>query len=131
MPAHAPPSPLDAAELAAALLRIADALAWPLLLLDEAGHLRHANRAAHQLLATEQPLRLTARGLVQPAAAKHRADFTAALQSASAGSTSVLHWPHRNAGFTGTLQPLPAARGEPPLSLLSLAAAEPGPARRR
>ena len=118
----------DAAELAPALLRLADALPWPLLLLDQAGTLRHANRAAWQCMDEGQPVRLAARQRVQPAAATRREEFDAALRAAAAGQSCALWWPGPLCTIKARLHPLPQAAAGAPLLLLVLSpAADSGP----
>ena len=110
-----------AAELAPALLRLADALPWPLLLLDPAGTLRHANRAARQCLDQGQPVSLAADQRVQPAAAPRRDEFDAALRAAASGQSCTLWWPGPRSTFKARLLPLPPqADGAPPPLLLLL-----------
>lgn len=128
----APVAPVTPAELAPALARMADLLAWPLMLVDEHGALRHANRAARRLLRAGKPLRLLPNQQLQPAAAAWRAEFAGALEAAALGQPGVLRWPGRPLGFQGTLQALnelnelnrPADRGaRTTLLLLALAPA--------
>ncbi len=128
-------APVAPAELAPALARMADLLAWPLMLIDEHGALRHANRAARHLLRAGKPLRLLPNQQLQPAAAAWRAEFAGALKAAALGQPGVLRWPGRRLGFQGTLQALnelndlnnlnrPAGRGaRTTLLLLALAPA--------
>lgn len=135
MRAVAPVAPVAPAELAPALARMADLLAWPLMLIDEHGALRHANRAARHLLRAGKPLRLLPNQQLQPAAAAWRAEFAGALEAAALGQPGVLRWPGRRLGFQGTLQALnelndlnnlnrPAGRGaRTTLLLLALAPA--------
>lgn len=106
MRAVAPVAPVTPAELAPALARMADLLAWPLMLIDEHGALRHANRAARHLLQAGKPLRLLPNQQLQPAAPAWRAEFAGALEAAALGQPGVLRWPGRPLGFQGTLQAL-------------------------
>jgi DNA-binding CsgD family transcriptional regulator len=86
------------------LAQVADALVWPLLLLQRDGGLLHANHAARQMLRRGQPLRLSARQQVQATPAGQQAHFAAALEAAfEAGPQQLLQWP----GFTATLTRLP------------------------
>ena len=94
--------------MASALLRLADLLAWPLLLMDAHGVLRHANLAARQCLADRQPLRQLAQRLA-PAADALRPAFEAALQAAAAGQPQVLAWPTQAGEIQGRLHRLPDA----------------------
>lgn len=119
MSAAAPAAP---AELGPALARVADLLAWPLFLVDPDGALRHANRAARQVLLTGQPLRLSDQRRLQPAAAPYCAEFCAALQAAAAGRPGLLRWPGRPGGFGGTVQLLSRLPGGTTLLLLALTA---------
>ncbi len=109
-----PPSP----QTVALLNRLADALPWPLLVLQPDGLLLHANQAGRQLLASARPLRRDTLGHVTPARAAQRAAFQGALARARAGETVPLRWPGRPRALQGSLQPLP---GESALPLLLLA----------
>ena len=93
-------------ELVPALVRMADALAWPLLLVDEQGALHHANDSGLSLLKAGQPLRLDAHRRLQPATPSYRAEFWVALQAAAAGQVCDLRWPGAPGGRTATLRPL-------------------------
>lgn len=75
------------------LVRMADALAWPLLLLTADGHLLHANLEARLLLARKHALKLLASGRVQAVPAVQQARLTAALLAAANGQPALLHWP--------------------------------------
>lgn len=108
------------AELVPALVRMADALAWPLLLVDEQGALQHANDSGRRLLAAGQPLRLEAGRRVQPASPSYRADFWMALQAAAAGQVCDLRWPGAPGGRTATLRPLALLPASGKLLLLEL-----------
>ena len=121
MSAAAPAAPAAPAELGPALARVADLLAWPLVLVDADCVLHHANRAAHQALLAGQPLRLLDQR-VQPAAAPCRADFCAALHAAAAGRPGILRWPGRPGGYDGTVQLLSRLPGGATLLLLALTA---------
>ena len=119
-PARRPADRQAAAELAPALLRLADALPWPLLLLDPAGTLRHANQAARQCLDQGQPVRQVAHQRVQPAAAPRREEFDAALRAAASGQSCTLWWPGPRSTFKARLLPLPQEADGAPLLLLLL-----------
>lgn len=115
-------------QLTPALLRLADALAWPLLLLDADGVLRHANLAARQCLADHQPLRQLAHQRLVPAAEGLRPAFVAALQAAAAGQPQVLAWPTPDGEIQGRLHRLPLAAGTQTRLMLVLAVnGQPGP----
>lgn len=116
------------ADLAPALERMADALAWPLMLVDEQGYLHHANRTAHELLAVGHPLRLDDQRRLQPAALSYRADLQLALHEAARGLTRELSWPGRPGGSRGTLRPLARLPDGTPLLLLDLQPAPASPA---
>ncbi len=116
-----PPSP----DVAALLSRLADALPWPLLVLQPDGGLVHANRAGRQLLAAARPLRCDTLGHVTPAQAAQRAAFQDALARARLGQTVPLRWPGRSLARQGLLQALPGD-ADPALLLLALDAAETG-----
>ena len=121
-------SPLSQAQRASALPRLADALAWPLLLLDAEGVLLHANLAARQCLADHQPLRLLAHQRLMPAAAPLQQAFVAALQAAAAGRPQGLAWPTPAGTVQGRLHRLPQEAGTETLLMLALAVdGQPGP----
>ena len=124
-----PPAALTSqAQLAPALLRLADALAWPLLLLDAHGVLRHANLAARQCLADRQPLCRLARQRLSPAADSLRPAFEAALQAAAAGQPQVLAWPTPAGEIQGRLHRLPHVADTETLLMLVLSVnGQPGP----
>jgi DNA-binding CsgD family transcriptional regulator len=117
----APPVPT-----AEVLAQVADALAWPLLLLRQDGFLLHANVAGHELLRKGRVLHLAPDRRVQPTAVRRRQALTDALQAASVGRQRVvLLGPAGPTGFSATLTPLaPTEGGLGPL-LLALAPAEP------
>lgn len=110
------------ASLAPSLVSLADALPWALWLMDGQGRLCHANQAARTMLAAGAPLRLNARRRLQPAAASSRAEFSAALRSAMAGTSSVLHWTGLGGDSTATLRALVPLPDSPPLLLLAMGA---------
>lgn len=115
-----PSTHLPSTDLAPALERLADALAWPLWLLDEQGRPQHANRAAQRLLAAGQPLQLGAQNSLQPTALPHRAEFAQALRAAAMGQRQALRWPGQPGGYAAALQALaPLASGRT-LLLLAL-----------
>ena len=123
-----PASPASPAQLAPALLRLADTLAWPLLLMDADGVLRHANLAARQCLADRQPLCRLARQRLSPTAEPLRPAFLAALQAAAAGQLQVLTWPTPAGEIQGRLHRLPFAAGTETLLMLVLSVnGQPGP----
>lgn len=75
------------------LAQVADALAWPLLLLSVEGQLLLANLAARQLLRKGTPLRLSTQRLLAPSDPRDGPAFQCALQAAAAGdSPQLLHW---------------------------------------
>jgi DNA-binding CsgD family transcriptional regulator len=117
LPAEAAPAP----EL---LGLLADALAWPLLLLRADGTLLHANRAARQMLRQGRPLRLGSGHQVLPAAAQHRATLAGALHEvAASGRGRALHWMDAAVSISATLSRLDA---EVPVLLLALTSADGG-----
>lgn len=121
----AQPSP---AQLSPALRRLADALAWPLLLMDREGVLRHANLAARQCLADRQPLCRLARQRLSPTAEPLRAAFALALQAAAAGQPQRLTWPMPAGEIQGRLHRLPGAEGTETILMLVLSVdGQPGP----
>jgi DNA-binding CsgD family transcriptional regulator len=87
---------------------IADALAWPLLLLRRDGGLMHANLAARQVLRRGQPLALTPQRRVQPARSEGREAFAAALAAARA-APCMLRWPGPLGAVVATVSALPLA----------------------
>ena len=126
LPSHA--SHASTAQLAPALLRLADALAWPLLLMDAHGVLRHANLAARQCLADRQPLCRLAHQRLSPLAEPLRPAFVAALQAAAAGQPQVLAWPTPAGEIQGHLHRLPHAADTETLLMLVLSVnGQPGP----
>lgn len=127
-PAHRPAGLLSPAQVEPALLRLADALAWPLLLMNDAGEMRHANLAARQCLADRQPLCQLAHQRLMPAAEPLRPAFGAALQAAAAGQPQVLAWPTPAGEIQGRLHRLrPAAGAETLLMLVLSVHGQPGP----
>lgn len=117
----ATPDPSDPVDLPPALARLADALAWPLMLLDGAGRLQHANRAARALLAAGEPLQRAAGQPVQPSAEAQRPAFAAAVHDAAGGITSTLCWPGTAGLCAVTLNPLGRPSGAPARCLLTVA----------
>lgn len=87
------------------LMRLVDALVWPLLLLRPDGKLLHANAPARAALAAPGPLRIGPWRRVRAADARRQPAWQAALAAATAGQRHLLCW----AG-TATLVPL-ALRG--------------------
>jgi DNA-binding CsgD family transcriptional regulator len=119
MPAGTLPAEPPMPDTSALPARMADALPWPLLLLETDGRLLHANAAGRRLLAAGRPLQMNGPQL-QPAAAAHRADFADAMVRARAGRPVVLRWPGRPGGYRGSLQALGDRAGGPALLLLAL-----------
>ncbi len=99
-PPGLPPSP-------ALLLRLADALGWPLLLLHANGRLEHANRAGRAVLDAAQLL-CRQGASVQPAAAAAMPRFAQALQLAARGESVVIELPQAGSArpHLARLQPL-------------------------
>ena len=95
-----------AADAIPLLARVADALAWPLMVLDDTGRLQHANRVARALLALGEPLQHAAGEPVQPRADAQRGAFRAALRDAVAGATTTLCLAASGALSLVTLRPL-------------------------
>ena len=128
--AHTTVGPAPSAEM---LAQVADALAWPLLLLNVDGQLLLANLAARQLLRQGGPLRLSTQRLLAPSDPRHRAAFQRALQAAAAhGGPQLLRWHgasggHVSASLTRLAGDGPHTPGGPTL-LLALGAED---ARRR
>lgn len=113
------------------LAQVADALAWPLLLLGADGSLLLANLAARQLLRQGAPLRLSAQRLLVPIDTKHRAAFQRALQAAVAGAgPQLLHWPAGKGRISASLSRLAGETPETPdgPTLLLALGARPGSA---
>jgi DNA-binding CsgD family transcriptional regulator len=73
------------------LEQMADALDYPLFLLDDSLRLRHANRAARSILSAGAPLRQLTDGRVGPADGLFQRDFGAALQAATSGERRLWH----------------------------------------
>ena len=99
---------------AATLAQVADALAWPLLLLRADTTLLHANAAARGLLRQGQPLHISRQREVQPASLRHRAAFEQACDAALAKQpTRLLRWPAAGAAdaWCGLLRALPHVDG--------------------
>ena len=99
---------------AATLAQVADALAWPLLLLRADTTLLHANEAARGLLRQGQPLHISRQREVQPASLRHHAAFEQACDAALAKQpTRLLRWPAAGAAdaWCGLLRALPHADG--------------------
>lgn len=117
---EASPVPGPSAEI---LAQVADALAWPLLLLRRDGTLLHANLAARRLLQSGAPLELSPWQHVLPSAVSRRAEFAAALEaSASTLARGMLHWTEARSSLTATLAPLEAMDTLDPPLLLALSA---------
>ena len=89
-PEHPSAGPLPSAQT---LALVADALAWPLLLLQANGTLLLANLAARQLLRLGSPLQLSAQQRVAPCEPRRRTAFSQALQAAaSSEGPRLLRW---------------------------------------
>lgn len=71
---------------------MADALAWPLLLLAADAQLLYANLEGRHLLARRNALKLSGSGRVQALPALQQQRFSAALQAAAEGRQALLHW---------------------------------------
>lgn len=108
----------------AVLVAMADALAWPLLLLRADAQLLHANRAARQVLARGAPLRLQAGGRVTTAAPAQGAAFAAALTAAAAGQRPLLLGPGCSLALA-SLSDTPGARGPVLVALAPADTAQP------
>ena len=112
------------AELGSLLAVAADALAWPLLLLQAQGLLVYANRAGRDALASGWPLLLDDEHRVRPLAASQRAGFAAALHTAL--TEAAASWSFeavasgRAADATVALRRLAPQPGAEPLLLLAL-----------
>ena len=91
--------------LAQTLTLVADALAWPLLLLQADGRLLLANLAARLLLRQGAPLRLSTRRRVAPGDPLRCAEFQQALHDAARGQgPRLLRWPGpANGGHTSAM----------------------------
>ena len=118
---RAAPDPSTAADPIPGLARLADALAWPLMVLDDTGRLHHANRVAGALLMRGEPLQRAAGEPVQPRAEAQRSAFCRAVQGAAAGTTTTLCWVTPDGLCSVTLHPLPAGPGTPARCLLTVA----------
>lgn len=96
----------------------ADALAWPLLLLDPDGTLLHANLAARRMLCRGESFRRLPGGRIVPAAADQRRAFSRALQRAR-DQHERTDWLAGSgpARIGATLTPLGAAAAQAPLLL--------------
>ncbi len=88
----AAPLPGAGAASAAVLAQVADALAWPLLLVQADGILLHANAAARRTLRQGRLLRLSADRRVEPGPSDRRAEFAAVLAAAPTATQRVLRW---------------------------------------
>ncbi|MCY7315118.1 MAG: hypothetical protein LH480_05710, partial [Rubrivivax sp.] len=119
-----PAPPLPTAAQPARLLRLADALGWPLLVLSAAGRVEQANSAGQAVLDAAAPVYCTAAqdGRVLPSAPSAAAGFKQAVQQAARGETVTLALPaavHEGSPLAHTadciasLQPLLSA-GEAP-----------------
>lgn len=107
------------------LALVADALAWPLLLLRLDGTLMHANAAARRLLRRREPLGVTPQGLVQPSNPTRRADFDRALQAAATGDApQLLQWLGGKARYSVSLSALAAPGQDRSALLLALSPEE-------
>lgn len=112
-------------------MRLADALDWPLVLLDDHAVVHHANGSGRAVLARGQPLQVDAQQRLQPAAPSHRPDFRLALKAAAAGEMRECRWPGRPGGIGATLRPLAPMPGGQMLLLLELKPAAPAAGARR
>jgi DNA-binding CsgD family transcriptional regulator len=118
-----------AAPSAAVLAQLADALAWPLLLLRPEGTLLHANRAARLLLRTARPMWLDEQRRLRLSPARLQAELDAALLAAPGQQEPVLlRWPGAQVAdpaITATLSWLrPQRSNQPPCVLLALTSGE-------
>lgn len=107
---------------AATLALVADALAWPLLLLRDDASLLHANRAARQMLRRGQPLLISTQRVVAPADPRRRDAFAkAVLAVAAGGGPTLLRWAPRGGfdHFAATLTALSGVDGDQPGVLLA------------
>lgn len=114
------PTAAATAPTAGALVAMADALPWPLLLLRRDGSLLHGNRAAHTLLRGRQPLLLAQGGQVLPSDNTRRSAFAAACDAASLGAPRLLHWPGAQGAHTATLSRLHTPPDAPAVLMLAL-----------
>ncbi len=96
-----------------AMERVADALAWPMLLLRRDARLLHANAAALRLLRAARLLAVDAHDVVSPPDGRRRSSFSRALADASLGQRRVLHWHDRHDGTMVAVTPLQDDEGEP------------------
>ena len=118
-----PPQPTVPAHWLAAM---ADALIWPLMLVDADGRLLHGNGAAHTLLARQRPLRLTAHQRIAASSAPRQAALLAALSQAAMGDAAVLHWGRRETEWLLSVRPLAArVHGSNDAAVLMLACSLP------
>lgn len=131
MSGHYTHTTIGALPSAQILAQVADALAWPLLLLGADGSLQLANLAARQLLRQGAPLKLSTQGLLVPTDTKHRDAFQRALQAAVAGAgPQLLHWPAGKGRISASLSRLAGETPETPggPTLLLALGARPGSA---
>ena len=116
----AAPKRLFANDAPPLLARLADALAWPLMVADAQAVLLHANRAARLLLADGAQLRLAPGRCLQTGARAQQVAFAAALEAAAAGGRStLLRWPAAAGPWVLAVQPLSRAHDSRPLVLLA------------
>jgi DNA-binding CsgD family transcriptional regulator len=114
----------------AVLAQMADALMWPLLVLQADGTLVHANRAASRLLNAQRLITVGADRRLGLLPASRQPEWQAALAAAHQGQTVVLTWPAEAGGLgtAATLGPLNdprAAVGGSAQLLLALSTTEP------
>jgi DNA-binding CsgD family transcriptional regulator len=131
-PMTAPLSPFPTASTLSAqtLACVADALAWPLLVLQPDGALLHANLAARLMLRHGRPLLLSPQRQVTPADPACRDAFARSLQGAGSGQPARLlpltqpaptGVPARRAHrYNATVRPLALADGAAPVVLVAL-----------
>jgi DNA-binding CsgD family transcriptional regulator len=93
------------------LVRMADALPWPLVALAPDAWVLHANQAAERLLDLGRPLRRDSQGRIKATQASHQAAWEAALDRACAGHGVSLRWPGHPVALRGTLHRLPGDEG--------------------
>jgi DNA-binding CsgD family transcriptional regulator len=93
---------------------VADALAYPLMVLQADALLLYANRAALAALEDGVPLALVAEGRVGAASEAQRAPFLQALRLAAQGERQALVWADEPVPLHAWVCPLPAAEGAAP-----------------
>ena len=97
-----------------AISAVADALAYPLMVMQPNGALLYANRAGLAALQDGQPLALNADGCVTAASEAQRSPFLQALKLAANGERQALVWADEPVALHAWVCPLDTATADRP-----------------